>query len=119
MEAARARGLRVPEDLSVVGFDDTQVARLASPQLTTIRQPMREMGTVASAPPSNWRLGRKSRLPPRRTGHPPDPPRLDGAASPRLISALLVVEPEQAAVFVRCRGREVFASVSLQDASPP
>ncbi|GAA1584977.1 LacI family DNA-binding transcriptional regulator [Kribbella sancticallisti] len=47
MEAARARGLRVPEDLSVVGFDDTQVARLASPQLTTIRQPMREMGTVA------------------------------------------------------------------------
>jgi LacI family transcriptional regulator len=47
MEAARARGLRVPEDLSVIGFDDTQVARLASPQLTTIRQPMREMGTVA------------------------------------------------------------------------
>jgi LacI family transcriptional regulator len=47
MEAARARGLRVPEDLSVVGFDDTQVARLASPQLTTIRQPLREMGAVA------------------------------------------------------------------------
>ena len=47
MEAARSRGLRVPEDLSVVGFDDTQVARLASPQLTTIRQPMREMGIVA------------------------------------------------------------------------
>ncbi|TWD82637.1 LacI family transcriptional regulator [Kribbella amoyensis] len=47
MEAARARGLRVPEDLSVVGFDDTQVARLASPQLTTIKQPLREMGSVA------------------------------------------------------------------------
>jgi LacI family transcriptional regulator len=47
LEAARARGLRVPEQLSVVGFDDTQVARLASPQLTTIRQPLREMGTVA------------------------------------------------------------------------
>jgi LacI family transcriptional regulator len=47
MEAARSRGLRVPEDLSVVGFDDTQVARLASPQLTTIRQPMHEMGAVA------------------------------------------------------------------------
>jgi LacI family transcriptional regulator len=47
MEAARARGVRVPEDLSVVGFDDTQVARLASPQLTTIRQPLREMGAVA------------------------------------------------------------------------
>lgn len=47
IEAARARGLRVPEDLSVIGFDDTQVARLASPQLTTIRQPLREMGAVA------------------------------------------------------------------------
>jgi len=47
IEAARARGLRVPEDLSVVGFDDTHVARLASPQLTTVRQPLREMGSVA------------------------------------------------------------------------
>jgi LacI family transcriptional regulator len=47
MEAARARGLRVPEDLSLVGFDDTQVARLASPQLTTVRQPLQQMGAVA------------------------------------------------------------------------
>jgi LacI family transcriptional regulator, galactose operon repressor len=47
MEAARARGLRIPEDLSVVGFDDTQVARLASPPLTTVKQPLREMGAVA------------------------------------------------------------------------
>jgi LacI family transcriptional regulator len=47
VEAARARGMRVPEDLSVVGFDDTYVARLASPPLTTVRQPLREMGGVA------------------------------------------------------------------------
>ena len=47
IEAARARGLRVPEELSVVGFDDTQVARLASPPLTTVRQPLREIGGVA------------------------------------------------------------------------
>ena len=47
LEAARARGLRIPADLSVVGFDDTQVARLASPPLTTVRQPLREMGGVA------------------------------------------------------------------------
>lgn len=47
IEAARARGLRVPEDLSVVGFDDTQMAQLASPPLTTIRQPLQEMGRVA------------------------------------------------------------------------
>jgi LacI family transcriptional regulator len=47
IEAARARGLRIPEDLSVVGFDDTQIARFASPPLTTVRQPLREMGAVA------------------------------------------------------------------------
>jgi LacI family transcriptional regulator len=47
IEAARARGLRIPEDLSIVGFDDTQVARYASPPLTTVRQPLREMGGVA------------------------------------------------------------------------
>ncbi|MEV1176186.1 substrate-binding domain-containing protein [Nonomuraea sp. NPDC049784] len=47
IQAARARGLRIPEDLSVVGFDDTEVAIMASPQLTTVRQPLREMGAVA------------------------------------------------------------------------
>lgn len=47
VEAARARGFRVPEDLSVVGFDDTETARLLSPPLTTVRQPLREMGRVA------------------------------------------------------------------------
>jgi LacI family transcriptional regulator len=46
IEAARQRGLRVPYDLSVVGFDDTQLARIASPPLTTIRQPLQEMGAV-------------------------------------------------------------------------
>lgn len=47
VEAARCRGLRIPEDLSLVGFDDTQVAQFASPPLTTVRQPLREMGAVA------------------------------------------------------------------------
>jgi LacI family transcriptional regulator len=47
IEAARGRGLRIPEDLSVVGFDDTQMARFSSPPLTTVRQPLREMGGVA------------------------------------------------------------------------
>ena len=47
IEAARMRGLRIPEDLSLVGFDDTQVARYASPPLTTVRQPLREIAVVA------------------------------------------------------------------------
>ncbi|RZS86855.1 LacI family transcriptional regulator [Motilibacter rhizosphaerae] len=47
IEAARTRGLRVPDDLSVVGFDDVQVAGLGSPPLTTVRQPLSEMGSVA------------------------------------------------------------------------
>jgi LacI family transcriptional regulator len=47
MEAARVRGLRIPDDLSLVGFDDTQLARMASPALTTVRQPLRDMGRVA------------------------------------------------------------------------
>jgi LacI family transcriptional regulator len=47
IEAARMRGLRVPEDLSVVGFDDTPIAQMASPPLTTVRQALREMGAAA------------------------------------------------------------------------
>jgi LacI family transcriptional regulator len=47
VEAARAHGLRVPQDLSVVGFDDTDLARYGAPPLTTVRQPLREMGAVA------------------------------------------------------------------------
>ena len=46
LRAARERGLRVPDDLSVVGFDDEPAAAHTGPGLTTVRQPLREMGTV-------------------------------------------------------------------------
>jgi LacI family transcriptional regulator len=47
MEVAAARGLRVPGDLSVTGFDDIDVSRATTPRLTTVRQPLQEMGRTA------------------------------------------------------------------------
>ncbi|MFD8726038.1 LacI family DNA-binding transcriptional regulator [Streptomyces sp. NPDC059629] len=47
-EAARELGLRIPEDLSVVGFDDLPLARWVGPPLTTVRQPLTEMAEVAA-----------------------------------------------------------------------
>jgi LacI family transcriptional regulator len=44
MEVAAEMGLRVPEDLSVVGFDNVPEAALADPPLTTVEQPIRQMG---------------------------------------------------------------------------
>lgn len=42
----RAAGLRVPEDVALVGFDDAPVCRHADPELSTVRQPVEEMGAV-------------------------------------------------------------------------
>jgi LacI family transcriptional regulator len=47
LQAARARGLRVPDDLSIVGFDDVEHATIVTPTLTTVRQPLAEMGRTA------------------------------------------------------------------------
>ena len=48
LDAARVRGLSIPEDLSVVGFDDIPLAASLNPPLTTVRQPMQEMGRIAT-----------------------------------------------------------------------
>lgn len=47
LRAAHELGVRVPEQLSVVGFDDTLLAGWSSPQLTVVRQPLYSMGQVA------------------------------------------------------------------------
>jgi LacI family transcriptional regulator len=48
IRALREIDIRVPEDVSVVGFDDIQSASYQNPALTTVRQPLREMGRIAA-----------------------------------------------------------------------
>lgn len=48
LNAARKRGLRVPDDLSLVGYDDQPISTSSSPRLTTVHQPLRELGIAAA-----------------------------------------------------------------------
>jgi LacI family transcriptional regulator len=47
MRTARSRGIRIPDELSIVGFDDSVYAPVVDPALTTVRQPLAEMGATA------------------------------------------------------------------------
>ncbi|MFD6700299.1 LacI family DNA-binding transcriptional regulator [Microbacterium sp. NPDC060117] len=47
IRSVRAEGLRVPEDVSIAGFDDERAALLTDPPLTTVRQPYEQMGRLA------------------------------------------------------------------------
>ncbi len=69
-EAAH-RKLRVPEDLSVVGFDDLALCTWLEPQLTTVRQPLAQMAALATRTVLDQR--------PRPDGH--DVPRIELATS--------------------------------------
>ena len=48
LSVAHDRGVRVPDELSVAGFDDTTLARTVWPPLTTIRQPMADLARTAT-----------------------------------------------------------------------
>ena len=48
IRAIQEAGMRVPEDISVVGFDDIQIAVHHIPSLTTVRQPLQKMGELAA-----------------------------------------------------------------------
>jgi LacI family transcriptional regulator len=83
MKECRQRGLRVPEDLSIVGFDNLEVAEYLSPALTTIAIPAETMGARAAdfllAPPAERQLHARveleTQLIVRGTTAPPDPGR--------------------------------------------
>ncbi|WP_323182944.1 substrate-binding domain-containing protein [Streptomyces sp. NBC_00078] len=60
-QAARDAGLRIPEDLSVVGYDDVPVVAWADPPLTTVHQPLAEM--AAAATELALKLGRGEQVP--------------------------------------------------------
>jgi LacI family transcriptional regulator len=48
MDAVRNRGLRIPDDISVVGFDNIPQSAVVFPSLTTVEQPLEEMGRGAT-----------------------------------------------------------------------
>jgi DNA-binding LacI/PurR family transcriptional regulator len=56
----RTVGLRVPDDISLIGFDDLYIAQYTDPPLTTIRQPMRQMGRMAMETLLNLLAGAES-----------------------------------------------------------
>lgn len=82
LRAAREHDLRVPEDLSVVGFDDLPVAAWIGPPLTTVRQPLQEMAATAARMvldlargevPTNLRINLATELVIRESTAPPRP----------------------------------------------
>ncbi|WP_231648725.1 substrate-binding domain-containing protein [Saccharothrix sp. NRRL B-16348] len=82
VEAARAAGLTVPADLSVVGFDDLPAAHRCTPSLTTVRQPLAAMGRqagrmladlIAGHPPAADRVELPTHLVVRDSTAPPTP----------------------------------------------
>jgi len=91
LQAARARGLVLPRDLSVVGFDDAEHSALVTPALTTVRQPLGEMARMAvellrrqlsDAPIEELRIELGTRLVVRESTAPPYAELARAAASP-------------------------------------
>ncbi len=63
MRAFQEAGKRVPEDISIVGFDDINIASFSRPALTTVRQPLKKMGRIAAKTLLDWIEGRSEFTP--------------------------------------------------------
>ena len=87
-EALYERGLRVPDDMSIVGFDDLDEARWAIPPLTTVRQPLTEMAGMATRMLLRLVAGEELETRPGRAGHP-----ARGALQHRTPQALTLLVP--------------------------
>jgi len=98
IRALREARLRIPEDVSIVGFDDIQSAGYQNPGLTTVRQPMREMGRIAA----ETLLGRIRRS------------ESDGTQSELMVEPQLIVRGTTGAPPPISRKPEVHAPASLK-----
>ncbi len=65
IRALRGAGMRVPDDVSVIGFDDIQGSAFQNPRLTTIRLPLRQMGMIAAETLMKMVAGSGKSHPPR------------------------------------------------------
>ena len=74
---ARTLGVRVPDDLSVIGIDDIPLATVSAPALTTISVPMARAGSLALATLRRAAAGRAAHAPHRPPDHPARRPRVD------------------------------------------
>jgi DNA-binding LacI/PurR family transcriptional regulator len=48
LSAASDKGIKIPDDISIIGFDDIPFAKVTCPPLTTVHQPLREKGKLAA-----------------------------------------------------------------------
>lgn len=62
MRAIKFLGLQVPNDISVVGYDNTMLAEMVDPPLTTVNQQMRKMGYIATEILIKWIKGKRGDL---------------------------------------------------------
>src|ERR1019366_7260834 len=103
--------LRVPDDVSVVGFDDIQSAAYQNPALTTVRQPLREMGRIA-AETLLRRIRRPQRPPPQIA---PRPKPFEPRHSPkRPQHNVLNYEPPSLASKSACHPNKIVKAIELK-----